>query len=113
MYSVYWNKAIFRFANIFNSRNVDNIQRAVKTLKFETSLDLSCDHTIMLSGDVILSRVKAVEQKLQIESSEQIDETLTNEELQTAAELFLYLIICPDTIKPWHLFYKDIFLQIR
>ena len=63
----------------------------------------------MLSGDGPLSIVKAVEQMLQTESSQQINDTLTNEDLRTAGEMFLYLIMCPDTIKPWILFYKDLF----
>ena len=85
----------------------------MKKVKSEASLDLSCDRDkTMLSGDSMLSQVKTVEQKLQIESSEQIDESLTNEELQTAAEMFLYLIICPNTawLKSWSSFYKDLFL---
>ena len=103
------NKAIFRFANTVNSRSVDNIQRVVKTVKTETSPDLTCDQAMLMYGDDKLSRVKAVERILHIESSEQINDTLTNEELKTAGEMFLYLIMCPDTIKPWIVFYKDLF----
>ena len=58
-----------------------------------------------------MSQVKAVEQMLHFESSEQINATFTKEDLQTAAELFLYLDMCPDTMKPWILFYKDTFLN--
>ena len=105
----YWNKNIFRFVNIFKSRSVDNIQRAVKTVKSQTSPDLSCDQAMLMYGDDVLSRVKAVERILHIESSEQINETLTNEELQTAGEIFVYLIMCSDTMKPWIIFYKELF----
>ena len=64
----------------------------------------------MITGNnSILSRVKAVEQILKIESSENLNDNLTNAELQTAAEMLLYLNMCPDTIKPWLLFYKDLF----
>ena len=77
----------------------------MKTVKSLKSLDLSCDNT-----NSRLSQVKAVEQILQIESSEQINDTLTKEELKTAGEMFLYLTMCPDTIKPWLLFYKDLLL---
>ena len=56
-------------------------------------------------------QVKAVEQKMEIESSDQIIETLTNDELQTAGELFIYLNSCPDTLlKSWSSFYTDLFL---
>ena len=79
----------------------------MKTVKARTSLDLSCDNT---RDRVILSQVKAVEQKLDIESSEKINETLTKEELKTAAEMFLYLNICPSSMfKSWILFYEDLF----
>ena len=81
----------------------------VKTLKSETSLDLSCNYKPTLIDDVKLSKVMAVEHMLQIQSSDQINETLTNEELQIAAEMFLYLTVCPDTIKPWIVFYRDLF----
>ena len=68
----------------------------------------------MLSGDSMLSQVKAVEQMLQMESSEHINDSLTNEDLKTAAEMFLYLNICPDlnspSFKTWLPFYKDLFL---
>ena len=78
-------------------------------------------------SQVVNRQVKAVEQKLQIESSyyeysdnvyyyvyvdddgnvsEQINYTLTNADLQTAAEMFLYLNTCPKTIEPWFEFYK-------
>ena len=60
-----------------------NILSIVKTVKSRTSLDQSC-YNNMLSGDGPLSIVKAVEQMLQTESSEQINDTVTNEDLRTA-----------------------------
>ena len=102
-----------------NSGSVDNIQMVVKTFKWETPLDQSCDcgnffggcgiYDMVTGNNSILSRVKAVEQILKIESSENLNDNLTNAELQTAAEMLLYLNMCPDTIKPWLLFYKDLF----
>ena len=108
----------FRFANIFqlNNASIDNIQSAVKTVKSRTPLDMSCEYpgNRMLKGDVMLSQVKAVEQKLQIESSEHINYTLKTEELKTAGELFLYLNNCPKQfsiwLTSWRLFYEDLFL---
>ena len=107
----YWNEYIFRFANTLqlNSVSVDNIQNVVKTVKSGTSLDLSCNGDTILAADGPLDQVEAVEQMLQIESSEQINDTLTREELRTAGEKFLYLIMCPDKMKPWIVFYKDLF----
>ena len=107
----YWNEYIFRFANTLQLTSVsfDNIQNVVKTVRAGTSLDLSCDAALLFS-DAMMSQVKAVEQKLQIESSDQINDILTNEELKTAAEMFLYLTMCPNDVKPWIVFYKDLFL---
>ena len=96
-----------RFANIFlfNIVNVDKIQNVVKKIKYEQSLK-RCDYI-----SPILSQVKAVEQELQIKSSEQINGTLTNEQLQIAGEMFLYLNTCPGSLKfrEWFLFYKYLF----
>ena len=107
----FWNKYFFRFANTFkhNSVSVDNIQNVVKTVRAGTSLDLNCGGNYILADDGPLDQVKAVEQMLQIEPSEQINDTLTREELRTAGEMFLYLNMCPDEIKPWIVFYKDLF----
>ena len=91
------------------NRSVDNVVNIVKTIKIETSIDLTCEIYNILKRSGRSSQVKVVEQKLQIESSEQIIETLTNDELKTAAELFVYLNMCPGTIKPWIKFYKDLF----
>ena len=81
----------------------------MKTVKSEASLDLSCGHTILFE-DSMLTQVKAVEQILNIESTEQINDNLTHEELKTAAEMFLYLNTCPSLFKSWILFYEDLFL---
>ena len=91
------------------NRSVDNVVNIVKTIKIETSIDLTCEIYNILKKSGRSIQVKVVEQKLQIESSEQIIETLTNDELKTAAELFVYLNMCPGTIKPWIKFYKDLF----
>ena len=83
----------------------------MKTVKDRTNLDLRCHHFVatMLEEDDSLSQVEAVEQELQIESSEQINDNLTNDKLQTAAEMFVYLIMCPNDMKPWIVFYKNLF----
>ena len=105
---------ILRFANIFKLTNVsvDNIKSVVKRIKSETSIDLDCNYEdTLLEDDYKLSLVKAVEQKLQIKSSKKKLETFTKEELQPAAELFLYLNSCPDIwFRFWSNFYTELFL---
>ena len=47
-----------------------------------------------------------------IESSEQKNETLKNEDLQTAGDIFTLLITCPDSwLISWSSFYNDLFLS--
>ena len=81
-------------------------------IKSETSIDLYCNSAdTLLEDEIKMSQVEAVEQKLQIESSEEKLETFTKEELQTAAELFLYLNSCPDIwFRFWSNFYTELFL---
>ena len=109
-----WNQDMFRFANILKLTNIslDNIQKVVKIIKSETPLDLKCDVlSDALDNDVFLLQVKAVEEKLQIESTDQIIETLTMEDLKNAAEMFLYLNTCPKLwFKFWSSFYTDLFM---
>ena len=104
-----------------NDVSVDDIQNVVKIIKSKAFLNLSCQAgkleegeetgSTLLSNKHKLSQVLAVEQNLGIESSEQIMETLTKKELQTAAKMFLYLNSCPDlSFKFWFSFYKDLFL---
>ena len=104
-----------------NDVSVDDIQNVVKIIKSKAFLNLSCQAgkleegeetgSTLLSNKHKLSQVLAVEQNLGIESSEQIMETLTKKELQTAAKMFLYLISCPDpSFKFWSSFYNDLFL---
>ena len=81
----------------------NNILSVVKTIKYVSPLDLTCNSQFKLS------QVQEVEQKFQIEASDKKIETLTNEELKMAAEIFMYLTICPDSVKPWLAFYKDLF----
>ena len=71
---------------------------------------ISCKReNALFDGKDILSNFKTVEKHLEIESSEIIFENMTNANLQNAAEMFLYLNSCPNVLKPWILFYTDLF----
>ena len=83
----------------------------METVKARSALDLECDgYKILLSPNSMLTQVKAVERMLNIESSEQINDAFTKEELKMAGEMFLYLNSCPELFKSWFMFYKDLFL---
>ena len=95
--------------------NLNNIYSVVKSVKSKTSLDLICaDRDSRLAGNDMLSQVKAVEEMLTLESSEQIIETLTKDQLKTAGDMFIYLNTCPkhdmEWFESWRSFYKTLFL---
>ena len=104
----------FRFVNILKFHNLsdDNILSVVKKIKSKSSLDSRCDpdtrNTLISHNDKLL-QVNAVENNLKIGSPGENIHTLTNKDLKTAAEMFMYLTICPNRIKPWITFYKELF----
>ena len=110
------NLYFLRFANIFQTTNIDSgqIWNAVKTVKAETSIDLGCDKDGLYVTDSI-HVVKDVENKLEIQSTEEIFENMTESELRAAAEMFIYLNTCPYTdeskfwFKSWLKFFTDVF----
>ena len=66
-------------------------------------------------------QVEAVENKLHLKSSDLIFENMTSENLETVAEMFIYLNMCPVTLtwqastdeqqwfKSWFILYHDLF----
>ena len=76
----------------------------MKNIKTELSLDLEC----RLSPDLLLyddkmSQVNLLEDQLGIQSTEVKFENIGRENLKTAAEIYIYLNTCPDSLKPWFL----------
>ena len=91
---------------------MDKLWNVVKQIKIDTSVDKTCkDGTLNNDGlyTDMLEQVQAVEKELGIESSEDRLENLTTTDLKNAAEMFIYLNICPKTLKPWLVFYRDLF----
>ena len=108
-----------RFANIFLKTNYTTIQmwENVKNMKSNISLDLTCRQDglygdgedgdpYQLISDV---QVKKLEQKLNINFSEVRFQNITLDELKSAAEMFIYLNICPGSLKPEFQFFDDLF----
>ena len=52
-----------------------------------------------------------MEQHLQIISSDIIFENMTEESLKKAAEMFIHLTSCSETVRSWFFFYKDLFTE--
>ena len=63
----------------------------------------------LFESSVIESQVKSVGKELGINPNTPAKKNLTKIQLKLAAEMFLYLISCPNPIKPWLLFYSDLF----
>ena len=81
---------------------MDKVWNAVREIKL---------HMPKKHGDVfyLINCVGAVEQKLLIGSTKIRYKNMTTKDLQIAAEMFLYLNSCPEILKPWIVFYKDLF----
>ena len=73
-----------------------------RKIKLETSLDDDCYN--------FEPQVLKIGQHLKINASDLRFENMTREDLKTAGEMFLFMKVCPSkTLKPWMVFYKDLF----
>ena len=79
--------------------------------KLQTSLDINCDKHggSFYDKEYMMSQVARVEERLEIESTEQPIKSLKAEHLKTTAEMFIYLTTCPATMKPWFVFFRQLF----
>ena len=106
-------ETILRLANLLKLQNgnVDKIQIVIKAIKAKTSVDRGCNNDRdFLNDHNLFYQLKEVEKDLRIRSSVTGKfHNLTNEELTTVAEMFIYLNMCPGTTKPWIGFYKYLF----
>ena len=97
----------------------------MRKIKLGISLDTPCGngphvfkgyHGLYLEESDRIAPIASVEQKLGIQSSEQRFQNVTREDLDTAANIFVYLIMCPGTLfdeqwfKSWNNFYNDLYL---
>ena len=103
---------------------VDKLWDVVKKLKRETSLEKTCytyKNDLYMDPNIIASQVSVFENQLGINSSELRFENMTGKDLQTAAEMFLYLNMCPGEYNKeipvgplqkwfitWFTFYEDL-----
>ena len=70
----------------------------MRKLKSEALFDKSCSDDGLYTQSVTLTQVEAVEKQLDIDPIELTYPNITKKDLITAAELFIYLNICPDKI---------------
>ena len=79
------------------------------------SLDLACRQDGLYGDggeqhqDISDVAVKKLQEKLNINSSEVRFQNMTLDEIKSAAEMFIYLNICPGSLKPEFQFFDDLF----
>ena len=110
----------------FSGLNESDIWNVVKKIKLEISLDKKCGEdglysTMRADKYNFPYPVKTLEQHMKIESSEQRLHNITKRQLETAANILIYLHTCPGRLgldsdkgvekwfKTWYLFYQDLF----
>ena len=97
---------------------MNNIWDAVKEVKLNTPLKdypkYCFSEGLYESASYKMDHVKTVERILKIESSELRFNNISIEKCKVAAEMFIYLNICPkydwyNWFNSWNLFYNDLF----
>ena len=104
--------------NIFeitNNLSEEKVWSAAHKIKFGTSVEKKCrdakyaHHEALYRDEDKLLQVKALEQQLEIDSSELRLKNVKDKNLGSAAKIFMYLTTCTGKMKPWFEFYIDLF----
>ena len=98
---------------------MEEIWKIIRKIKSETStsVNIGCDYknSLYLDSKVKNSQVSAVEKKLKVKPNGRLYENMNPEHLTIAAEMFIYLNICPSTdslkflFQSMVMFYKNLF----
>ena len=100
---------ILRLANVIQmtSENLDKIWSVVRNLKNNPEAkSFLCADNGLYNDKNITYQVTEIEQKLNIQSSYQRYENMTAKSLEHAAEMLIYLAVCPGLFSPWLKFYS-------
>lgn len=100
----------YRFSNavLRKNVNVNDTWDILQKIKTKIAFDTYCKEGLYSEAQMTLN-INTVEEKLNISSSKIIFPNWTNAELKSVADMFLYLNSCSDQLKPWFLFYTDLF----
>ena len=127
-----FTKLFVRLANAIQLTKLhqDTVWSIVKKMKVGVSLDNVCDSDGLIYNDPYVNSfhvdMTLLDQYLHVKSTEQRFANISQEKLETAAEMLLYLLTCPGNIKEdsisygtdygsepwfktWYLFYHDLF----
>ena len=105
---------MFRFVNLIHLNiqiaqwNEDKVKSVLQEIRSDISFDKKCGSDGLYSYKVINAQVKKVEERLTIKSHDTRLDNVTNKDLQSGAEMFIYLNICQDLQRSWFLFYTDL-----
>ena len=99
-----------------NTENIWNIVKSVRIKHFSEYIEdesASCDFIdrMLLPESDIENNLKKVGELLQFHPTNQIFSNVSKTTLETASEMFFYLILCPEPIvkSSWLLFYDELF----
>ena len=104
-----------RFVRMFKMKNQSEIESALDkvTIKNEYwlqsyALDKPCKNGFYAINHY--QTMKLLQDALEISSVQKFNlENMTEDEFRVPAALFLKLVICPKNLKPWFIFFRDLF----
>ena len=96
-----------------SNSSIDNIWRIVRNIKAKLSFEKSCTNDGIYNcrefDNEIKPQVDELQKVLKINATDEINENVTKENLNVAAEMFLYINSCSKPLKPWFIFYQELF----
>ena len=105
---------VLRFSNLIHvHRSVkrwseEQIWNLLKHVRSEILYHKGCHSSGLYYSHDTESLLDKVERKLGLKSDENRKDTMTVEDLNIAAKMFLYLNVCQDLQRSWFLFYTDL-----
>ena len=99
-----------RFVNlilILKKSKKENIWPTLK--KFKLMLTFKDCNSHMYTKDQVEANIAALEDMFQVKSTDVTFANITEETLNTAAKMFIYLNTCSEDLKLWVSFFKDLF----
>ena len=96
-----------------SNSSIDNIWKIVRNIKAKLSFEKSCTYDGIYNcrqyDNEIKPQVDELQRALKINATDEFNENVTKENLNAAAEMFLYINSCSKPLKPWFIFYQDLF----
>ena len=101
--------SFLRFANLIKNMKEDDVWPVLRKIKLTIPFDINPVYPIMHSGNQIKKNIDAIEDHLNMKSTEDIYVNRTNEDLKPAASMFLYLNCRSYLLRSWFSFFTNLF----